>query len=133
MNNIDGLHHIGIPTADIDATIGFYSNFGAEIIFEKVDSFEENPIRVVLMAFANVVLELYERSQTALIAGAMDHLAFKVQDIDGLYRIAKEKGLKLMQDCSEEIQVSTYWPDSTRWFIIYGINNEKIEFCESMK
>lgn len=85
-NNIDGMHHIGIPTTDIDATIGLNSNFGADIIFEKVDSFEENPIR----EFANVVLELYERRKTAHIGGAMDHLAFNNEKIE-FYESINEK------------------------------------------
>lgn len=129
---IKGLHHIGIPTQNMDETIKFYSSFGAEIIFGKEDTYEGKPIRVVLMKFIDVVLELYEREQTVGITGAIDHIAFSVRNIDEMYKIAREKKYNFMEDCMNSVQTSTYWPHSTRWFIVYGVNGEKIEFCSEI-
>lgn len=130
---IKGLHHIGIPTRNMDDTIKFYSSFGAKIVFEKEDTFEGKPIRVVLIKFLDVILELYEREHTANMTGAIEHLAFSVNDIDQMYKIAKEKQYNFMEDCKDSIQVSTYWPNTARWFIVYGVNGEKIEFCQEME
>ncbi len=129
---IEGLHHIGIPTKNMEATVDFYSSFGGEVIFEKEDTHEGKPIQVVLMKFMDTVFEFYEREQTTSNTGAIEHLAFSVNDIDGLYKIAKNIGYDFMQECVDRVQMSTYWPNSLRWFIVYGANGEKIEFCQSI-
>jgi len=127
---IMGLHHVGIPTNKMDETIKFYSQFGAKIIFEKEDSFEGKPIRVVLIDFAGTVLEFYERDQIAGKAGALEHIAFSAVNIEKLYALAKENGCSFMEDCANEVQSSSYWPKPVKWFIVYGVNGEKIEFSE---
>lgn len=130
---IKQLHHIGIPTTKMDETISFYCSLGASIIYEKVDEEEGEPIRVTLFKLCNVVIECYERRQTAKVAGAIEHIAFEVTDIEKMYRVAKEKGYRFMDDCKNEIQKTSYWPGDTRWFIIYGPNEEKIEFSQNVK
>ncbi|MGE5495968.1 MAG: VOC family protein [Burkholderiales bacterium] len=129
---IKGLHHIGIPTSNMADTVKFYASFGAAVMFEKEDVCEGKPIRVVLMKMLDVVFEFYERDNTAGISGAIDHIAFCVDNIDEMYRIAKENNYSFMQDCAESVQVSTYWPHSAKWFIVYGINGEKIEFSQEL-
>jgi catechol 2,3-dioxygenase-like lactoylglutathione lyase family enzyme len=32
---VKGLHHVGIPTIDMDATLSFYQSFGAKTVYEK--------------------------------------------------------------------------------------------------
>jgi len=129
---IHGLHHIGIPTKHIEKTVNFYKAFGAEIVFEKMDEDNNKPIRVVLMKFCNILIEMYERMEIAEISGAIDHLAFEVEDIYNLFEIARKQGYTLMKDCKDSVQLSTYWPKGTRWFIVIGVNGEKIEFCQEM-
>lgn len=129
---IHGLHHIGIPTIYIEKTADFYKSFGAEIVFEKMDEDNGKPIRVILVKFCNILLELYERLETAGTSGAIDHLAFEVEDIETLYEIARKQGYTFMEDCKDHVQLSSYWPNGARWFIVIGANNEKIEFCQEM-
>ncbi len=131
-NYIHGLHHIGMPTTCIEKTVDFYKSFGAEIVFEKMDEDNGKPIRVILMKFCNILMELYERMETVGISGTIDHLAFEVEDIDTLFEIVREQGYTLMEDCKGSVQLSTYWPKGTRWFIVIGVNSEKIEFCQEM-
>ncbi len=35
-----------------------------------------------------------------------------------------------MEECRDEPGASNYWPKALRWFIVYGPNEEKIEFCK---
>lgn len=126
---VKAFHHVGIPTTDMDATLSFYQSFGAKIVYEKKDKFEGRPIRVVLLNFCGVLIECYERPITEKRAGAIDHLAFEVECVEEMYALCKENGYRLMDDCAQKIGESTYWPKSTRWFIVYGPNEEKIEFC----
>lgn len=130
---IEQLHHIGIPTMRMDDTIAFYTSLGAQIIYEKMDEDEGKPIRVVLFRLCDVVIECYERTKTVCMPGAIEHIAFQVKDIEKMYREVKEKGYRLMDECKEEIQSTTYWPGDTKWFIIYGPNEEKIEFSQNLK
>lgn len=130
MANIKGLHHVGLPTACIEKSVAFYEKLGGEICFEKMDEFEGEPIRVVLMSFYGTVIEMYERKETAMVSGAWEHLAFQVDNLEELYEMAKKEGLDLMEDCKDEIQYSSYWPNGAHWFIVYGMNGEKIEFCK---
>lgn len=127
---VKGLHHVGIPVKDMDETIKFYRSLGAAVYSEKEDVDEGEPIRVVIFEFCGIYIETYERKITAGKEGAIDHLAFQVSNIDEMYQRAKDKGYKLMSDCSENIQPTTYWPGKIRWFIIIGPNGEKLEFCE---
>ena len=130
MANIKGLHHVGLPTSCIEESVAFYKKLGGEICFEKMDEFEGLPIRVVLMSFYGTVIEMYERKETAMTTGAWEHLAFQVENLEELYEMVKKEGFRLMDDCKEEIQYSSYWPDGAHWFIVYGMNGEKIEFCK---
>ena len=126
---VKGLHHVGMPTADMNATVAFYQSFGAKIVYEKKDEFEGRPIRVVLLGFGGMLIECYERPATEKCVGAIDHLAFEVEHVEEMYSLCKEKGYRLMADCAQQIGESTYWPEGARWFIVYGPNEEKIEFC----
>ncbi|MDD3212591.1 MAG: VOC family protein [Eubacteriales bacterium] len=127
---IRGLHHIGLPTSCMDETIAFYQSFGATVKFQKTDVYEGKPIRVTLLQWLDVVVECYERSETAQAPGAFDHLAFQTQNIEEMYRVCKEKGYNFMEDCASQLGESSYWPTNTRWFILIGPNGEKIEFCQ---
>ena len=124
------LHHVGIPTRDMDATIRFYTDLGAEIYFQKMDQEAGEPIRVVIFDFYGIKVEAYERRVTAGQPGAIDHIAFQVTGIEELYRKVRESGYTLMKDCAGNVQPTTYWPQDIRWFIVIGPNGEKVEFSE---
>lgn len=126
---VECLHHIGFPTKDVEATVRFYSDFGGKVVFAKEDVDAGKPIQVRLIDFHGTLIECYERSEIPACVGAIDHLAFKTNDIEAMYAICKEKGYRFMEDCAKQIGLSTYWPNNARWFIVYGPNEEKIEFC----
>ncbi|NLF26979.1 MAG: hypothetical protein GX592_03700 [Clostridiales bacterium] len=123
------LHHIGFPTTDMEATVGFYESLGGKVVFEKADVDEGRPIQVKIIDFHGALIECYERRESPMRAGAIDHLAFSVGDVDGLYKICKERGYRFMDECAGDVGNSTYWPKPLKWFIVCGPNEEKIEFC----
>lgn len=130
IEHIKGLHHIGIPTNAVDRTIGFYKDLGAKVVHEKTVEENGKSIRVVLIDFAGLLLEFYHRDETAGFSGAIDHLAFEVSNIEELYKLCKQAGHRLMSDCAEELGTSSYWPETMNWFIVYGPNEEKVEFSQ---
>lgn len=73
-------HHFGLPTKDMDATIEFYQKLGAEIVFETVVQEAGKPCRVVHLKVSNLYVEAYERDETPMCCGAIDHLAVSTDD-----------------------------------------------------
>jgi len=124
---LEKLHHIGIPTTDMDSTIDFYTKLGGEIIFEKVDEDDGNPCRVTHIRFSDLIIELYEREKNLGESGAIDHIAFQVNDIEGAFRWAQNMKFTFFD---EKILKSSYWKGGMRWFILIGCNGEKIEFAQ---
>lgn len=100
-------HHFGLPTKDMDATIEFYQKLGAEIVFETVVQEAGKPCRVVHLKVSNLYVEAYERDETPMCCGAIDHLAVSTDDIEGAFEEAKRLGLTL---ANEQVDYSDYWP-----------------------
>ena len=46
---------------------------------------------VAFLELGDVVIETYENKNAALKSGALDHLALDTSDIQGAYRLAKER------------------------------------------
>ena len=124
---VNGFHHFGLPTADMDATVAFYRKLGAEIVFETVVAEAGKPCRVVHLQVAGLYVEAYERDPVAHVTGAIDHLAVSTDDIEGAFAEARRLGLPFVK---EEIGVSDYWPGTVRWFHLAGPSGERIEFTQ---
>mgnify|MGYP000942465278 CR=1 FL=1 len=90
----NGIQHIGIPTNDIEATIDFYKALGFEIAFRTVN--EEADEEVAFLKLNTLVVETYENKAAKMEAGAIDHMAIDVKDIEKVYAgdIAAAVGLK---------------------------------------
>jgi lactoylglutathione lyase len=124
---ITGIHHIGIPTTDIRRTISFYKKLGADILIEKTVMENAKPCRVSILQLANTIVEIYEVEIIEGKTGAIDHVAFDVNDIEKAFETAGELGLKFVTD---GIQFSLNWTKKLMYFIVEGCNGEKIEFSQ---
>ncbi|MFP3154555.1 VOC family protein [Lachnospiraceae bacterium ZAX-1] len=121
-----GIAHIGLPTSDIGNTINFYKSLGFEPIYQT----ENKGKAVCFLRLKNLVIETYENGNPAGKAGAIEHIAIDVNDIDEAYRTIKEGGY----DClDEEIKFLPFWANGTRFFKILGPNSEIVEFCSMVK
>ncbi len=118
----DEIQHIGIPSEKLDETVKFYEELG----FENVHSaeFGEKPNHVCFLKYGNLVLECYDEENTAKTAGAINHFAINCTDIDAAYKLALEKGYRIV---SNEIEALPFWSNGIRFFIIEGPNSERVE------
>ena len=91
LEQITGLGHIGIPVRDIDDTVAFYQMIGFRVVLDTVNP--QNSQKVIFLKQKDVMLELYQQEETALVAGAINHIALDVNDLDAVYRYVCEKGL----------------------------------------
>ena len=92
----NGIQHIGIPTNDIEATIDFYKAIGFEIAFRTVN--EEADEKVAFLKLNTLVVETYENKAAKMEAGAIDHLAIDVKDIEKVYEMINQAGLNTTND-----------------------------------
>lgn len=118
-----GVQHVGIPTNDIEATIAFYESLGFRNVYRTVNGSEE----VCFLRMGNLCIETYENGQAALRAGAVDHIAIDVTDIDEAYRAVQELVCTFFEP---GISSLPFWDKGIRYFIILGPNQEKLEFCQ---
>lgn len=116
-----GLQHIGLPTNDMAATLAFYQSLGFRIAHQT----ENNGETVCFLRLGNVCVETYENGMAAGRAGAIDHIALDVADIDEAWDAVKAAGHQPME---AEIQQLPFWSRGVRFFNILGPNGEKVEF-----
>ena len=72
-------------------------------------------------------VEFYENHTAALRAGAIDHVALDVKDIEEIYQYINEAGLNTTQD---SIHFLPFWEKGVKFFTIEGPNKEKVEFSQ---
>ena len=114
-----GLQHIGVPTNDIEATIAFYTSLG----FEVAHRADNNGELVAFLRLGDLTIETYQNFKAVGEAGAVDHIAINVTDVDEARRIADGMGLTVI----EEGQLP-FWENGVKYFTILGPNREKLEF-----
>ena len=122
--NLMGLEHVGIPTANLEKTIAFYESLGfAAILRTNIP----NGGKVAFLQLGNVVIETYESADAAGRPGAIDHLALKARDIEAAFASVQALGYEL---ASDGIEFLPFWENGVRFFTFYGPNREKIEFSQ---
>lgn len=118
-----GFQHIGIPSADIQGSIDFYTTLG----FTLATRHDVEGRDFAFMQLGNLLIELIPTECPALLNGAVDHFCLDVKNIDQLYAKMKEAGYYLLDDHVNEI---SFWENGAKYFFIIGPNQEKIEFSE---
>ena len=122
-NYATGIQHIGIPTKDMEATKAFFAKLGFEPAFETVNE----GAKVAFLKLENLVIETYESDEATMKAGAIDHVAIDVKDIEKVYELINHAGLNTTRDT---IHFLPFWENGVRFFTIKGPNKEKIEFSQ---
>ena len=122
-NYATGIQHIGIPTKDMEATKAFFAKLGFEPAFETVNE----GAKVAFLKLENLVIEIYESDEATMKAGAIDHVAIDVKDIEKVYELINQADLNTTRDI---IHFLPFWENGVRFFTIEGPNKEKIEFSQ---
>jgi len=74
-----------------------------------------------------LLMEIYESSSSPGAAGAVDHIAIDVNDIEAVFEQIKAEGYTLLDD---HICSMPFWTNGEKYFTIQGLNGEKIEFVQ---
>ena len=114
-----GLQHIGVPTNDIEATLRFYTALG----FEVAHRADNNGEQVAFLRLGDLTIETYQNGRAVGQAGAVDHIAINVTDVDEARRIADAMKLEVIEEGR-----LPFWTNGVKYFTILGPNREKLEF-----
>ena len=121
---ITGLQHIGIPAGDINASVSFYESLGFKIVHEtRLDS-----AKVIYLEQKGLIIELYETDNPALAAGAIDHIAINVSDIEAVFELAKEKGYIITDGGG--INFLPFWDNGIKYIMLEGPSKERVELIQ---
>ena len=123
---LNGQEHIGIPTSSVKDTVAFYKELGFKVIYET----KLGDADVAFLDLKGMVIETYTSDSPAMKTGSIDHIAINVSDIDACFKIAKERGYRLTDD--GVIEELPFFSNGVRFFKIYGINEEVIEFSQKL-
>ena len=115
--NTTGIQHLGIPTANLAATIDFYHSLGFETIWANETA--------TFMQLGTLVIETYPADEVAMKNGAIDHVALNVKDIEAAWRDAKACGYETEDT---DINFLPFFENGVKFFTIIGPNREKVEF-----
>ena len=115
--NVTGIQHLGIPTEDIKKTVDFYHGLGFETIWSNET--------VAFLQLGTLVIETYLADETVKKAGAIDHVALNVKDVEAAWRDAQACGYETEDT---EINFLPFFEKGVRFFTIIGPNREKVEF-----
>ncbi|MCC8142829.1 MAG: VOC family protein [Tannerellaceae bacterium] len=94
LKHVTGIQHVGIPTNDIEKTISFYEGLGFELKYRVFN--EAGNEEVAFLQLKNLVIETYENKKAILHAGAIDHIALDVENIEELFECVRVAGYKLL-------------------------------------
>ena len=121
-NNVTGIQHLGIPTADLNKTIEFYQGLGFEVTWQ-------NPGEVAFLQNGTLVIETYAVEEPAMKNGAIDHVALNVTDIEAAWMDAQACGYETEDSA---INFLPFFEKGVKFFTIIGPNREKVEFNQFM-
>ena len=122
---VTGYDHIGFPTNDMEATVKFYEAIG----FKLVHATTNNGGKVNFFQHGDIIIETYEAfGKAAMVRGAIDHIALRVNDIDKCYEEIVAAGFNVI----EGPNFLPFWENGIKYVCILGPNTEVVEFLQKM-
>ena len=125
--HVNGLQHLGLPTGALDATVAFYESLGFTVALSTINP--NTGERVCFLTCKGLCIETYECAEPAGRAGAIDHLALDVDDVEAAWEAVRAAGYTPLEG---DIQFLPFWENGVRFFNILGPNGEKVEFSQKL-
>jgi catechol 2,3-dioxygenase-like lactoylglutathione lyase family enzyme len=132
VGNITGFQHLGVPTPDIEASVGFYQEIGFRVDIRS--ELEENAgkTHIVFMSFGSFCLELYQPAgdfDHTRVPGPINHFTMDVRDIDAAFTHFRDGGYEIIEDAPVSLPIHR---GGVRYFNVVGPSGEKVEFNQLM-
>ena len=124
-SNITGLAHIGIFVKDINKSIDFYKRLGFTLDNQDQTG---NGTQLVFLSAGTCLIELIGKNENRA-AGAIDHIAMTVDDIEQAVANAKANGI----DIDASLIMTMPILGGIKNIFFTGPDGEKLEFFEYCK
>ena len=108
-------------------TVAFYEGLGFSVALRTVN--EAAGEQVAFLQLKELMIEAYQTGRAAGRAGAVDHIALDVADVDTLFVLLRDGGYELLDDA---VRFLPFWARGVRFFTILGPNGEKVEFSQKL-
>ncbi len=113
--------HIGLKVKDLDRSVKFYQDL---IECESLKTVEDEDFKGVLLKCRDNTIELIQDPNSIRNGdGVIEHLAFKVDDIQEEIKKLKSKGVECISESIEEFE-------GIKLFFFRGPDGEMLEFLE---
>ncbi len=124
-----GLHHIGVKTADMEASVRFYEMIG---FANELSKTLPNGTKLAFMRAGSCVVELIgpaDKAQVAALAtdGIVAHIAIEVRNIEALVDEYKAKGIKFDAEAPGAVAL---FANGSKNIFFRGPNKEHLELFE---
>lgn len=134
MAKVLGLAHVGIFVKDVRKSKEFYQEIlGTEGIWDcRFGGEEDDDFRVSFAQNGTAVLELVERKgvEDNRVDGVIDHIAFAVDDLDGVIAALKEKDIAF--ETEEVVHEPAMLQNGSKWIFFRGPDGEHIELAQAL-
>ncbi len=130
---IQKLHHVGIPTGNMDATIAYYEKKQGMTLTYRKKIHVPIKIELAFLQKADKVIELFSTpsmGKTPVEGGGIDHVAFLVDNATETFYEAKSQGYDVKSMTLQELPI---YEHGIRYFMVQGPDKELVEFMEILK
>ncbi len=121
------IHHVGIVVADLDKSVDFYCrNLGFSVV-----ATDTNPIkkaRAAMIDNGSFLIELIEYAQHLYDDIPINHVAYRVPDVEAAARVFADQGYEMMDHTPRVI-----FQGRSKIMFLFGPDRERIELHEVME
>ena len=128
-----GLLHIGVPVVSVSDAIQWFSdNMGFELAYETDYLDHGVPEKVAFIQKGDVMYELYEYLEDPKRAAVLnsnhkiDHIAFRVENVDKAYEEAHRLNLQIIKPITD----LPFWENGCRFFTVSTPNGDLVEYMQ---
>ena len=131
MSNLNlGLGHIGIIVKDLEVSKKFYcDNLNFAVTHENTLGDNDSVTKIAFVEAGGCTLELIQiPGDSKRIDGQVDHIAFKVTDIENAWMQLKAKGI--IFETENITTAPAFFEKGDRWILFRGPDGERLEINE---
>jgi lactoylglutathione lyase len=125
-----GLRHVGIFVKNLEISKKFYcEKLDFELLHENILKEDAGVIKIAFIKASDCILELVQfpvfKERTD---GIVDHVAFKVKDIEQTVNILKKRGIEF--ETEDIVFAKDFFNKGDKWITFKGPDGEHLEINE---
>lgn len=131
MENIMGLQHIGLFVRSLEVSKKFYcEKLDFKVVHETTLDTADGTIKIAFVGAGDCTIEIVEfpKFVDKNGDGPVDHIAFKVKDIEKVRDNLKAKGIVF--ETEEPAHVPHFFTKGDKWLMFRGPDGEHLEINE---